>query len=633
MPVMLTLYTAMCTGLSMTHTCRNINAGGTCSFVVETGVRGKVTVTRMSIGGVSRTMGQSPGSDADWEVRFCGGSFVEKCRDSGNIFNACRCTQNYELTCGHSSSCNANPIGSCMPHVLDCDASKVSDITVHGTNQDNNILKPTWTSLEITIEYDILPYPTPTVTLPTPSATETASMTVSETVSASLTSTLSMTRTVSETGTRSGTMSTSSTATETIEQRKTTDTEIPSQPTPTATTTSTATVSITEVVDTPAPSRPTVDRGILVRPIQEIDVLSGIGVVLGGLGGSSGGVRSAGTAVVVMMECNLNGGAKLPFILHPTQATIEGSAYLAVVVYNILICIGVVFLGKITVQLSRRVTSSDPQAFARFPSIPFLFTSFLYQGVCYGATALAIHPLHPYSTPVGVLGLLLALLVPLYVFRSIHVIDNDAFYAPLKRNLMERVVLGDGEWVSRSPMAHIAFRYTSLLRGYKQGLIWFSGVEILQGMAQAAIHSLQVSNYTGCGHVKLASTVITLIVLSLESYLWPRARHRDGASNFILLGLQAAYSLLAAITYYTHTTDRLLEAVSQHISRFMLCLLITVSACDLFSEIYLFATSQRNDLQAEVWNTSRCSESLLEMTTLNLYEELPACTDDTDILL
>ena len=299
--------------------------------------------------------------------------------------------------------------------------------------------------------------------------------------------------------------------------------------------------------------------------------------------------------------------------LHPTGLSLDNSKPVGAVAANIAMLATFIAACFVAVPVVRVVGTClfptffkdlDVVGLLRLPSAPVLVFQYFYQGLTLAGMSLVFHPQKGWHAGVGVAILLVCAVVPVVLHLTISQgVPAHGVYAIAegRKNRALLSLLGKGEWVSmqRDPMW--VQRYT-VIRPYKQGTTWFLLIEFVSSFTLSAIQSTGPETSAGCGHVKLASGLVFLVLLMLEGLFWPHARSRDAALDILLLGTQLAAMLVMAAGYYTAALDSWLFKVSSKLLTVAFILLVIKITLDILTEVYVITSGRRDNLQEDVLN-------------------------------
>ena len=367
--------------------------------------------------------------------------------------------------------------------------------------------------------------------------------------------------------------------------------------------------SVLEGTDAPVLS------GGAVPHVEETSATAAVGAVLTGGTGVGFAIRTA----MVGADC----AQELPATMNPTGLVVYGNPALGALLANMGITAGVALLALCVLRifafalrpregtnqgcLTRVFKTLDLQGVLRLPSAPFVVFQIFFQGMTASAMNLVMYPKDWWNVPIGVAALVLCVLVPLYFVRIVlRDIPHDAVYAIATeriqpQNLLVQLLLGPGEWVNRYADKLWVQRYSGLVRFYTQPCCWYFIVDLAGSFAISAIFSTAPSTMVGCGHAKLATGVVFLVLLYTILVLSPHARPRDDAAFIMLVGMQAIASFFLAAAFYGVSTKFCAE-IATWLLDFTLYIFLVKIVLDGMSEVYILWSGRRTTLQENILN-------------------------------
>ena len=343
---------------------------------------------------------------------------------------------------------------------------------------------------------------------------------------------------------------------------------------------------------------------------EELDQAAGGAVIAGVVGAGAAG--AATQLVVVSGWCRTAGHHdRLPVTLNPTGLVIGGHPAAGMIVGNVTITLGFLMLCSIVLCVVKSVSPSnvaekveesmDAQGVLRFPSAPLFVFQLTFQGTTLGGMVLVLSPPETWAFALGACTLLASMLVPLFVFaRVARDIPKRAVYLrDAEVTPPMRLLIGQGEWVNREKDADWVHRYSSVVRTYRQPMAWYALIEFAGSFTLAAIHAVKTESLVACGHAKVASAMVFLILLVLEATLWPHARFRDSFADFVALGAQFSAMLAMANGYYRGENGSAWTfSVANHMLAAAVAVIFTKALLDIISELYILFSGRRRRLQA-----------------------------------
>ena len=368
-------------------------------------------------------------------------------------------------------------------------------------------------------------------------------------------------------------------------------------------------INITDspIIETPIPTIVEIENKVIIQSASGITVLASAIGVGSGLGG---GMRM----IAISMSCDHS--EFLPDALHPTQWSIRGSQSLGMVVFasilvtssTIIFILAVVFLNKYRHVFPQSwINTLDNQGLLRCPSAPYFVFYVLYQGTTLSAARLAIQSSDVINIIVGSLVLIICSVIPVLMYKKVlQGVPDKAKYIncdPGTRTTLTKLIVGPGEWVSMSRSEHWVCRYRSILGIYKQRLAGYGLVESTSMLVISIISALPSEGNIQCGHVRVALCLIHFILLTAEIVSLPHVRFRDSTIDFVILSSQGTSLSLFAVSSYINDPMSWSGDVANRLLTLATACLFIKTILDIGTEIYIFATDQRNILQEACWTT------------------------------
>ena len=335
---------------------------------------------------------------------------------------------------------------------------------------------------------------------------------------------------------------------------------------------------------------------------------------------------SAGAAtrlVLVSQRCTLSGQKELPLPLHPLRFHLGGSVAAGAVVGNLSICFVLTLIAKLVLFFAHSChcnKAEDLRAVIRFPSIPLFAFYVLYQGTSFAGLVLLFDSAALYSLA-GVATVVLCVAVPVGLFKVLsHGGDAAVYYVDPQRSWWLRCIAGRGEWLSLKREYHWVYRYASVMRSFRPGVVWFSVIEFAASFALAATQAFATPDMVACGHARLAGGCIFLIMFTLELYLKPHVRFRDNIIDPAVLLLQAVALFLTSAGYYMEDPDGATFSAANSVLTAAVVALVCRASLDIVAEIAVFTSRSRMTLQRRVWEHPLPSPTLHEEHHLHTAE-------------
>eukprot|EP00755_Sulcionema_specki_P013908 Sspe_Gene.55276::Locus_30409_Transcript_1_1_Confidence_1.000_Length_2992::g.55276::m.55276 len=281
------------------------------------------------------------------------------------------------------------------------------------------------------------------------------------------------------------------------------------------------------------------------------DVLSAMYPVVGIVGlmsSSLAPMHLAQLALATDITCREEND-KLPFLLHPTQATFLDTPLAGAVVYNMALLVsgvGVTWcLGLVVKSLATRL-----------PSIALVGYTALYTGTVYASLALIMSS-HPASVRLlGVVGVAQGVAIPslLYRFVKRNIPSKAILPIPtLKDPSRRRIIVGDGEWAPCDGGLWL-HRFGFLVSSYHEHMATFLTAECAVSGCLALISALPTPSMGWCGNHKAMISVLYLGLLTYINCCSPYRRCRDNAVEVLQYSLQFLSCLVLAVAQHSNDT-------------------------------------------------------------------------------
>ena len=318
----------------------------------------------------------------------------------------------------------------------------------------------------------------------------------------------------------------------------------------------------------------------------------------------------------------------LPWVFHPSGLEAAGSKSLGLVLLNTaglcavsVLCIVVLVIatfvrerkadnGKISKfdlqgmshTTTNTATSFHPllTGFLRIPAIPMFLLMFTFQGTTLGAMNVVFH--EPTWQPVGALALTYCIVAPLVcVLITSRGAQQYATYALAtnRTNTLTRVFLGPGEWINLKQKMWVQ-RFSGCVLPYRTPCVWFLGVEYLTSFALSAVTSLAPTTAIGCGHMKVACTVILCISWGVMLGVRPHARRCDLIALSLVHLFEIIGVVLMAVGYYLEDPGHAMFLGARVMIGCAMSVLISKLVADGAVEIFIFITGRRDAVEASV---------------------------------
>eukprot|EP01060_Flectonema_neradi_P039065 TRINITY_DN8458_c1_g1_i2.p1 TRINITY_DN8458_c1_g1~~TRINITY_DN8458_c1_g1_i2.p1 ORF type:complete len:970 (+),score=161.82 TRINITY_DN8458_c1_g1_i2:42-2951(+) len=331
--------------------------------------------------------------------------------------------------------------------------------------------------------------------------------------------------------------------------------------------------------------------------------------------------------VALMMDGKCSDEPKrLPVALHPIKAlgwdTIDGSEDISAIIGNMTICAGVSLICFLLLLLLTCLSPLMPpalkvknlleaQGLLRFPSTGLFVLLFLYQGSVFSSMRLIGYADKATHRVVGFIATLVLLVTPHLVAYTIKTsVPTAAFYKvvdsmPNKWMCISgkiiRATIGSGEWVSVRRSNRFVQRYQTMLRSFKQDYSWFIYFDFMSMVLLAGATIPRTPTWNDCGHVKLFSAVVNLLMLASKIAYKPYARYRDNVLEIPRFGIQAAALFVMALAFYSGNPGHWGFSMAGPLFIIAIALLLLKVLLDIITELYIFCTNRRDHLQEQVF--------------------------------
>ena len=342
--------------------------------------------------------------------------------------------------------------------------------------------------------------------------------------------------------------------------------------------------------------------------------------------GGAGSIGSATRFVVSTSLCSAQSPHTVdyPWLLHPTQWRLMGLSSAGMVVGNLALCGAFWVFARIVVEIVSKVVGRDVDVdvdgMCRFPSAPFFVFQFFHLGICIGAMALVFDPPGMLETLLGFAGVVLCSGVNVFfLFKIMRGVPLEAHYMQdtTERSVAAEILVGSGEWVSRSEDRQWVRRYGSVLRAFRQEWACFMFADMAASMALAALVALPVDSNTGCGHRKTAISLLFFLMFCFEIWLVPRARIFEAYTESLTLLLQSGASLFTAAGYYIGDSTHWVFMCAVYLFTASAAVLATKIVCGAGVEVFKIYTGRVTRLQRMAWGVEEAVDAhLISQTSL-----------------
>ena len=348
-----------------------------------------------------------------------------------------------------------------------------------------------------------------------------------------------------------------------------------------------------------------------MRRSEEVAEVAGETAVIGVLSGGA----AAGPALRLVTTAGLcrigeqSSDRTYPRVLHPTQWVLLDSQSAGMVVGNFMFVAAFWLAMVVVVKLvscTRFGNTLDTLGLCRFPSAPLFVFQFFLQGTSLGAMVLILEAPSPEAFVLGASALLFCVAVPVVLlYRIAKDVPGKAYYTQdpaVDNRYWMCLLIGPGEWVSRSRAEHWAYRYSVVIRPFTQGWACFSVVEMSASLAIAAAAATRTTSMIGCGHKKMFIGTIFLVLLAAEMVTLPRSRVRDNYLSGCSLALQIIGMTFMASGYYNEDMGHPHFGIASTMIRAGAGMIMLRTVIDVVSEIYIFCVKRRQRLQTAAFS-------------------------------
>ena len=366
--------------------------------------------------------------------------------------------------------------------------------------------------------------------------------------------------------------------------------------------------------------------------------------------------------IALIADTHCGESSSLPIALHPLQVvgmkTMSDSVYLAAVVGNSIILISFTLISVVltfVVHIYRTYLSSDThqkktsyadsnlyyRSLLRFPSSSCIVFLCLFQGTSLSALKLVLGFDSVGKVITGIIATVACIAIPIALVITIRngVLHGKGVFHIMKcespksmKTKIEHFIIGPGEWIS-TEWGWIQ-RYTTMVRAYNSNYCWFIMSEFISSGLLSIANSPSNKEHSTviCGHTRLFSGLICLLLAGIQVRLAPHTRYRDQVLNPVRVFLQGIALLFLAIGFYTES-DGCFTAGSAFLTAAISVLMLKL-ALDLSTEIYVLLTKRRGRHQEDFWSMigSNCNDPTTEVLLRkdSSGTSVPSCLDDED---
>ena len=298
------------------------------------------------------------------------------------------------------------------------------------------------------------------------------------------------------------------------------------------------------------------------------------------------------------------------------------------VVGNALVIVGFGMLCTAVLTVLRVVASDtlfrifkvvDAQGFLRLPAAPFFVFKLLYQGTSYASLSILMNEDRPGVLLVGVAGTAACVAVPALVLQKVRIgVPAYARYDldPTTKGAM-RWLIGPGEWVSLDRSKEWVQRYATVVREFHQEYVWYCSFELAIALFLSLLMAVRASSLIVCGHLKIVTGAVFVLLMVVEAILWPHARPKDTVLGFAICGIEAGAMVFMGIDYYEGHWPSDETSIFRSAEYLMLVATIVVVlklVSDVVAEVNIFYTDRRDRLQEPVyWEAHDLESGMDEM--------------------
>ena len=188
--------------------------------------------------------------------------------------------------------------------------------------------------------------------------------------------------------------------------------------------------------------------------------------------------------------------------------------------------------------------------------------------------------------------------------------------------------------------------YSPIITPYDTPQVYFLFPTFCASLALSAAAAIDTDSYVGCGHVRIAMTLVLLALLVMDAVLRPFCRMRDLLMDVLIKSTQMVACVLMAIGYYQETEK---GAVFDMATLFLIVcavLILLKVLLDVGCELYVLMTRTRARLQEGVFSreaksvpsdmsstTNEVEVDLAETLLLPMQRERESSMDGSHITL
>eukprot|EP00755_Sulcionema_specki_P014684 Sspe_Gene.57362::Locus_31479_Transcript_1_1_Confidence_1.000_Length_3433::g.57362::m.57362/K06560/MRC, CD206, CD280; mannose receptor, C type len=359
--------------------------------------------------------------------------------------------------------------------------------------------------------------------------------------------------------------------------------------------------------------------------LESVNTIVGVGSGAAGLISPSGAAHATRLALVMSMKCDpKTDWSNLNRLLHPSGIEVEGNKAAGAVLSNMGCILGFYVLHCAlcaVLPLSPRFKSFlAAQGLLRFPSAGLVVFLFLYQGTAFSSIRLVLFGHKPELILIGLFGTIVCIAIPIAtaykvyssvprscrycIYQSLNLSPKGRFREDKDWRLPKWVlfVIGKGEWVSVERESKWDDRYTTVLRPFKETCAWCGTLIQFSSMFALSItNSPPTPTMTECGHVRLASACVFLLVFATEAYLLPFARARDQFLEPMMNLFQGVALFFMSFGFYLHDREHWTFPAASYLLMGSMVLLYVKLTLDILTELFILIKGRRDRLQENEW--------------------------------
>ena len=351
-----------------------------------------------------------------------------------------------------------------------------------------------------------------------------------------------------------------------------------------------------------------------------------LSAVVPGLAALSMSAVVAGAPAVLVGSPQCGTSSSLPFLLHPTQWTLDGSEAFGALVGNVLIVCGLSAILCGAMLALKRVGLHAGlwqyivyQGLSHLPSTVVFPFMLMYQGLSFAAVRLVAQHDGAMQTGSGIVGILLCTTIPLLLmWRTRTNIPWLAVYNHYPdKGAVHTFFFGRGEWVSAKTEVMYHAEYMLVLKPF--ALPQYSVVPYVVMFVVSVFSAQDTTDLDVCGHLRVVLAAAFACCAVCAVIFRPFCRPRDNAVLCLASLLISAALVFQAAAYYTVNLDRPECPVAQQLLQACLILIAVKAVVDVFCDIYSVATHRIRTIQEDAFGNIAPQE--IDATQEHLDEE------------